>query len=377
MAYGQTDEYGYARLHSLVMRRVMSKRTQPAVVRALVDGEVIEPPAPYCAGLRSKGYRLTRAYLTERFKLVPAEDVHLIARVRRELERMRQDQNDRWLPIHHDLNRLQQCLTILPEADSILDRLKPEARLCQHVLIEDIRNRNAKFTVSSTGRCFNLITGLKRELRSALRLAGEPIRGVDIRCAQPALLADLMLLSDGKNVPTYKRTHIVPFHGLGAGRSPRLPSSAPPKIEKDFQWFKELVVSGGLYEELIRLCEVEGVGLKDEPRDQVKLSLMRDVFAKKGSYPCKFAGVVARSFPSVYRFVKWVNRKNHGELIRALQRMESRLVIENVSPRLAGKIPFVTLHDAIYSRVRDTQIVVDAFHETFEELGLRLVVKAE
>ena len=61
----------------------------------------------------------------------------------------------------------------------------------------------------------------------------------------------------------------------------------------------------------------------------------------------------ADRFPSIYQYVRWLNRHDHGELIRHLQRLESWLVIENVAPKLVGKVPFVTLHDAIYSRVGD------------------------
>ena len=57
--------------------------------------------------------------------------------------------------------------------------------------------------------------------------------------------------------------------------------------------------------------------------------------------------------------------------------MESWLVVEQVSPRLAGSIRFLTLHDAIYSRREDIETVRSAFQETFEELGFRLALKNE
>ena len=72
-----------------------------------------------------------------------------------------------------------------------------------------------------------------------------------------------------------------------------------------------------------------------------------------------------------------VNRRNHGELIRYLQRLESWLVVENVAPRLIGRIPCVTLHDAIYGTVGELPAVEDAFGAAFGEIGCCLGLKRE
>lgn len=205
VAHGDADPYGYARLDSRILRRVMSKRAQPAVVRALVEATVIDPPAPYFAGVKVRGFKPTPQTLARWCIPVEAQDRRLIERIERERERLRVEQEAVWLPIHYQLREIQEGLTILPAADVILGALRAESRLCQSVLVENIRRRFVRFTVSKTGRCFNWLTGLKRELRKTLRLVGDPLAGVDIRCAQPALLGGLMRLSAGENVPTYKR----------------------------------------------------------------------------------------------------------------------------------------------------------------------------
>ena len=63
------------------------------------------------------------------------------------------------------------------------------------------------------------------------------------------------------------------------------------------------------------------------------------------------------AFPTVLRIIRAVNRDDHGELIRLLQRAESWLVIDEVAPRLLGKVRVVTLHDSIYSKRRDASKV--------------------
>jgi hypothetical protein len=70
-------------------------------------------------------------------------------------------------------------------------------------LVEHIRNHQFHFSVGKTGRCFNAITSLKRNLRSCLRLEGEPVGGVDIVSAQPSLLVVLMQLKEREKLPTY------------------------------------------------------------------------------------------------------------------------------------------------------------------------------
>ena len=102
-----------------------------------------------------------------------------------------------------------------------------------------------------------------------------------------------------------------------------------------------------------------------------------DVLAKRGRYPSLVEDVFRKSFPNVYRVIKSINRDDHGSLIRLLQRLESWLVIENVSPRLLGRIPFVTLHDAIFSRQYDVSKVSDAFNDTFDDIGFSMALKSE
>ena len=171
MAHHQVDPWGFARLSSSILRKTMSWRAQPAVMRALVARRWLDPPAPYYPGVKSKGFRLSKGALAQGSKSVAATNKGLIARIHREWDRMAAVQQQRWLPIHHDLARIQQQhMTILPAAESMVADLPPESRLCQEVLVGDIQRRTPKFSMSSTLRVFNWLTGLKRELRSHVRL---------------------------------------------------------------------------------------------------------------------------------------------------------------------------------------------------------------
>jgi hypothetical protein len=367
-----TDLWGTVRLDSMILRRVMGNLSG-GIARALVAGGALET-ASYRAGVRCRGYRLACRYLGDRCARVPCMDQWLRDRLTREAERMEakaEVARRLWLPVHHALNDEQRALTIdATAADAILDgldALPKHARLCQDVLVGNLKRRDFRFSVSSTGRVFNSLTGLKRELRSALRLAGEPMGAVDIACCQPALLAVEMLHETPANGPKGRATYKSTPRTL-----PTEPCPAPcPALSRslgDSPFFR-LALDGRLYEFL-----VDRTGLT---RDAVKLGVVRDVLAKRGRYPSPVENVFRREFPAVYSFVRRVNRDDHAELIRRLQRRESWLVVEHVSPRLVGRVRCVTLHDAIFSRAVNVDSVLGAFDAVFAALGFRLSLKSE
>ena len=177
------DPWNWVRLHSDIVRRVMDGRAAPEIIRSLAEGGAIKTVA-YRAGARSTGYRLADRYDADRSVRVPITDPRLRDRIERERQRIdAEERQSRWLPIHAALDAEQRQLTIDRAADGILDGLPKHCRLCQDVLVSRLRHREFPFTVSSTGRVFNAVTGLKRELRQALRIGGERLGSVDIRCA--------------------------------------------------------------------------------------------------------------------------------------------------------------------------------------------------
>ena len=187
------DLWGCVRLDAMILRRVLGRRSSE-IARALESGGAIETAA-HRSGDRCKGYRLAQRYLGDRCVRVQCVEPHLLARLDAEQRRLEaQDTRSAWQPIHHALDAQQRALSIdARAADAILDGLPPHTRLCQDVLAGDLRRRAFRFSVGMTGRVFNSITSLKRELRGAVRLAGQPMGNVDLVCSQPALLAVEML----------------------------------------------------------------------------------------------------------------------------------------------------------------------------------------
>jgi hypothetical protein len=95
-------------------------------------------------------------------------------------------------------------------------------------------------------------------------------------------------------------------------------------------------------------------------------------------YPSVVEQVFRHAFPDAYAYIRAVNREDHAELIRRLQRLESWLVIEQqVAPLLIGRVPFITLHDAIFSTLPALGAVEEAFNDAFDDIGFRLTLKRE
>ena len=354
-----TDERGCVRLHSSILRRVMHDRYSE-IVKAL-DGRAIDTYG-HSAGRKSKGYRLHSRYLSDRHVRVPCRCPMLAGRIQRDRDTMKRSDKALWLPIHDRLDELQQNLTISDDADDVLSTLPSHTRLCQDVLVGYIRRREYPFSVSSTGRVFNAVTGLKRELRTCLQLAGEPIAGIDIRCAQPALLGTMMI----QNYPssgwqwssTYKVEPRVESAGGSAGCLPA-----------DFLEWLSLVSDGSVYDVLS-----DSMGLD---RDTVKHGVLVDVLAKKGNYPSEIEDAFKERFPTVFKYIQDTNRDDHAELIRRLQRAESDLVIGSVAPRLVGTIPVVSLHDALYGRLGDLDDIQQAFDDASSQEGFSMAFARE
>ena len=164
----------------------MSKRTQPAVVQALVDGSVIDPPAPYFVGVKTKGYRLTKQMLQQGCKSIQLHDRQLIKRIQRERERLQREKTSLWLPIHYDLEDSQQGLSILPRLTYCWTAWPLRRNSASGFSWKTSCACTLKFTVGRTGRCFNGITGLKRDLRKIVYLDGETIGGATFDAHNPA-----------------------------------------------------------------------------------------------------------------------------------------------------------------------------------------------
>jgi hypothetical protein len=93
-------------------------------------------------------------------------------------------------------------------------------------------------------------------------------------------------------------------------------------------------------------------------RDDVKRNTFREVYFGRGTG----FGVVGGRFRKKWdRVVDWLiafKRKDYKKSARALQRLESSIMIDTVGKQLVSEgVPFYTVHDAVYTLPEHTQRV--------------------
>lgn len=373
----RTDDQGYARLKCDVLRRIVNHRWLKQTTRALEDAGLLERDHRYMPGVHSMGYRLGSAYLRDSPAWIEPTLPKLAQKLSSFAAEYSATQKARQKPIHERLHAIQcEHLTVVPsEAEAILEAMaqsRPRAVFGQRVIVENLVARRLANHVATTGRWFNGLTACCREIRPALRIAGERMGSVDLSCAQPALLALAIknVASYKQDTPLYSKFHslLVSLITLSDSLSSLQKFFALPS-EEGVSEFMRLASSGLVYEAL-----AAETGLT---REGVKRRFLVDVLAPRRLYPSPVREAFQRMFPAVDACVRRVNAKDHGTLIRFLQRMESWLVLECVAPRLVETVPIVTLHDSIFSRASDCAVVESAFRQTFDELGFGMRVKVE
>lgn len=160
-----------------------------------------------------------------------------------------------------------------------------------------------------------------------------------------------------------------------AERKPTQVQEYDYRFAVDVLAFRSFAQSGELYEILVK-----EVNRPEIDRDEIKIGLLRDVFAKRGSYRSPIEDAFARLFPSVLAYVRRVNTNDHATLVRVLQQEESSLVVETVAADLLSRHPgvfFLTLHDAIYATHGHLSKVQDSFGRAFDSRNFQLTYKTK
>lgn len=410
------DHLGLVRLQAKHLMAMMYQPTYAAVIETLVDGGAIER-FPYLAGKHSFGFRLAARFIADKHVRTLATDPRLIRRLEKFSDECSEEWQARMRPVHHALAKRQVRLQIHGDRAREILSERPQSENpfdSQGVLVRDIEARVFHLTVGQYGRITNNITSLKRELRDELHVSGKKLGSVDLTCCQPALVAKAMqdasqdvggvlrpnrVESPNFRFPGFLRTETEgkdTRQASGASRGQRAAgcsnydsslseavhydSSRSATQNADFELYRSLVQRGELYEVL--LADL-GHCIS---RDELKRRFLADVIAKRkasfrgGEYPSIVEDKFRERFPTVYRFIRTVNRDGyeHSNLIRLLQRAESSLVIETVAADLLTRHPrmfCLTLHDAIYTTAKHLPKVEQAFRRAFEESNFSMSFK--
>lgn len=302
---------------------------------------------------RKRTYRPSSRYARDRLRRVECDDEFLTQKLLAYCQEHAEKQKRLRKPVHdyweHSLR------ATLSVDRRLADRLlieHPEFNLfgLQRLNINRIDDGDFRFIVDVYGRVHTNLTNLKSELRRALRIDSEPLAGLDICNSQPAFLAWWMCQES------------PPLGGFRRAPNRCGAESCSSLVSPCCDCFV-CAACGGLIYDLL----AADLGLA---RSEVKIALFRDVFGFRGGYQSLLRDAFRRRWPDVLQFIDDINRSDHRTLLRELQRMESRFVIEAVGEKLRERqIPALSLHDGIYTSKSNFRRLKVVFEETASELG--------
>lgn len=154
-------------------------------------------------------------------------------------------------------------------------------------------------------------------------------------------------------------------------------------LEEDVKNYKDLVVTGQLYEYLEEHFKRE-LDLPTIDRDTAKVALLQAFFSDNrfiGTDEAAPKRCFSQLFPSVYKVFSTVKRKNKRTLALLLQNIESYFIVDVISRRIGTEypdLPIFTIHDSIVTTVGNEALVSRIISEELEKgIGVAPTLKFE
>lgn len=253
-------------------------------------------------------------------------------------------------------------------------------------MVERLLRSIYKLSRDDQGRFYSNISLLKRDLRSHLRYAGNPLVYLDIKNCMPFLLTRLrqpgFWQEDGGD-PAGLLTYGMLYESHLPVRKIELSCPIEEMKERviglrgssDIGRYIEIVTAGRIYEELM-------VVLNECDRDTVKEIYMKILnsedkrkYDPRGYRPKQ---VFKSLFPNVYQVQQWVREVNYVYLSHLLMRVESYCVIDVICQRISKekpRVPIFTIHDGILTPKGNEAYVFQVMEEELERLiGFRPII---
>lgn len=221
---------------------------------------------------------------------------------------------------------------------------------------ENFRISNFSFSIDDTGfRFHSLLTSCNSALRNFLQYDDNNLVSIDVANSQPYLCCLLFNPLFWNDIEKY--TINISTSNIFSSTSDYSSFIMMCNIEQslgnsDVHEFKRLVENGELYN------YIESHLSKTHNRDKLSKSNIKATvfqvlftdnrfFGQKDAYPKR---VFKALFPSVYKLLALLKKKNKNTLPILLQRIESKLIISTICKRIAKEkpeLPIFTIHDSI------------------------------
>ena len=300
--------------------------------------------SPSRADAFSKSYRLTRKYRGPHF------DEHRLKRARPFKSRIRIQDGDR---IGMQLVRCLRTVT-LPQ--------NPALTAWDRYLASRIQTGQFYATRCRYGRFHSTFTGLSKVARQHLKtLCGAPLIEVDVSCCQ--LLLIWVMAARRKSLEERR------------------------SFARNYRTCCEL---GTLYDLLLERCagmtkgelmpgKDEATAMEPVDRTSVKKALIVMTFERlKRMKQCPIFRVMTDLFPEITEFMCHRKRSNYKQLARSCQKLESRIMIDQVCSDVLRAYPeatLITVHDSILCTPQHLTFVEQCIKARFLENGVSVNLK--
>ena len=139
--------------------------------------------------------------------------------------------------------------------------------------------------------------------------------------------------------------------------------------------FIDLCERGVLYDDLMRR-----LGIPAQRRKGFKRLFFSQVFFGKIKTTGRVRELFARDFPTVYKAINDLKRKDYRQLAYLLQAHESKLMIDIICRRILAELPgtfIATIHDSIMTTPDKAEVVRMIMVREFRRFGLNPLIRLE
>jgi hypothetical protein len=246
---------------------------------------------------------------------------------------------------------------------------------------------------SNIGRLHSNLTNIKKDLRKHMTYNDEKLVNLDIRNSQPLLsgvLLDKKFYSEKEKLsllsfPSFNKLYNNNILNINKTISDILYSimlvESPESLNsKEFEQYLSIVQGGTFYEEFGKALYPQGFKIS---RDKIKEAVFILFFAdnRHGPKLRRKEAPFRAKFPTVYRIFSILKRHNKAVMSHILQRLESELIIEKITRRIAQErpqLPIFTIHDSIATTVGNEDYVQAVMTEEIKALtGLNASIGRE
>lgn len=384
---GDNTQGGYIPIAGAYFQRI--DRRYYKVRKILLDEGIIQMDNHYKVGKKSMGYRISPAYMGELVRIPLHANDTLTGVIRLSASKRKQ--------YNHVIKDFTPALRI--DEKAAIDFLKadlqkkldnPELRsydysnkcykdpyqqfMCAQRAVFDIVSGNFHPHIDSTaGRLHTTLTNMRGELRPFLSFNNKLLGSIDIVGSQ--LLDSLLLFSSSfwDRDSSFSIFNIDPLFIDKIFSSSSYFSSfimickkEESRTDSDLQKYSELIKSGKFYEVINETVFSDG---KLRDRKEIKAAVFQMLYTSNrfiGQPEAEPKRQFAKQFPSVNLMFGKLKQRQSNLLPILLQKIESYLVLDVITRRIAREypsVPLFTIHDSIITTTDNISFVQEITKE--------------